>query len=205
MHWLYQRPKYNVRFQQQGGYGNEINQVFENLKGSLELYPAQTIASTTRVNLVDGGQLVVANSGTNGVTTTREVSMNQVVPDAFKSSDDEGRISAIPENDTHFKYISKLKGTGMRIPLLDCENSGVCPGYGGRGTYLLLNSTAGLEYMDITSINNTVYRKDYGKSMSGSRVCDKNDVLSNYPGNSSVRICTGKTPSGGRGAVVLIW
>ena len=210
INWTYNRPVINVDFATMGGYGAEISQVYHNIKGTLELIPANN--SGASIVRKDGTEILRANQGTPAIDKHIDgVMVNETFPEEIMKE-------AVPDNDNHFGYLDKLKGSGYNLPLFNCQATQSCPGYAGRGKYLLFRSTSGLETLTLENRQNgKSYTHDFGQDFNDTDEnianrrawsCKDNDVRGTWAsitGREIVTPCTGANRDGGRGAIVVIW
>lgn len=218
--WRYRRPYLNVTFIGAGEFGNEVSQVFQNLKGTLDLFPAlsSNSANSSRV-LKDGKLIVEARSGNDSGAriSKNNVKINETFPQDILSA-------AVKDNREKFKYITKLQAAGFQVPMLSCLDNESCPGFAGRGRYLKFLSTRGLETLTLTnnqSGSRPSYTLDYGADIPLTETyfgaddryrqglaCLNGDpkfAVSAVNGVNVAEGCVGRNRNGGKGAIILIW
>lgn len=199
--WQYIAPDVIPTMARMGGYGTEVSQKFQNLKGTVLLYPARTNASVSYASK-DGANLISAASGANGepITLSEGAPVNEQIPRDIANL-------ALPDNAGHFTYIGKIKGAGFNIPLTDCGGS--CPGYAGTGTYLLVKATNAINYLTITNrqTGGGSYTKYFsnGEANNQNVTCPNGDTERTISGVSWASSCHGAKKSGNGGAVIVIW
>ena len=201
--WEYTDPDVIPTITKRGEYGSDVVQVFNNIKGTLQLHPARGTGDTTYV-AKDGQRIVSAlnPSNPNGgrFNTNTHYKVNEQIPQGIAEL---GK----PENEDHFTYLDAIRSSGFRIPLLNCGKN--CPGYAGTGTYLFVKDTNAINFVRLINrqSGNVTYDKYFSNfnNFDNLSTCPDGDIMTSYPNVAWAAYCSGSKRNGSWGGVIVIW
>lgn len=228
--WSYTTLYANYAYGTRGEPGGFHVMVFNNLQGTLYLFPGtsnsltgeavETVVSKSSDRTETRGWLSHAESrATPGVpvhspNTKLDLNVMPLPPQDV-------RDAATADNTQFGEYISKLRASGFRGGLFNCRDEGSCPGYAGSGAYPFIDVAVGANQLTLRDnqniYNNGSFTVPYavvlpaGQAMecpSGETLVqpfERNYTVDGVTHSYNIRYCIASNDRRRDGAVVIIW